>query len=41
VRRPRTRVRNDDVEVALRHCMEPMPWCYRNSEGDEVVFVHR
>ncbi len=37
----RTLVWNDDVEVALCHSSQPMPWFYRNGEGDEVVFVHQ
>ena len=37
----RTLVWNDEVQVAICHSVQPMPWFYRNGEGDEVVFVHQ
>jgi homogentisate 1,2-dioxygenase len=32
---------NDEVEVWISRRSEPMPYFYRNADGDDVVFVHR
>jgi homogentisate 1,2-dioxygenase len=34
-------LRNDDVEIALNRLTTPMPYCFRNADADEVLFVHR
>ncbi|MQY29449.1 homogentisate 1,2-dioxygenase [Nocardia aurantia] len=32
---------NEDVAVAVSHRSEPMPFHYRNADGDELIFVQR
>jgi homogentisate 1,2-dioxygenase len=32
---------NQDVRLYISRRAKPMPFCYRNADGDELVFVHR
>src|ERR1700761_6510389 len=32
---------NDDVRLYVSRRSEPMPFYYRNADGDELLFVHR
>jgi homogentisate 1,2-dioxygenase len=32
---------NDDVKLYVSRRSEPMPFYYRNADGDELIFVHR
>jgi homogentisate 1,2-dioxygenase len=32
---------NSDVEISVSRRSEPMPFYYRNADGDELIFVHR
>ena len=32
---------NDDVKLYVSRRAEPMPFCFRNADGDELYFVHR
>ena len=36
-----TLLSNDEVVVAISRRREPMPYCYRDMEGDLLYFVHR
>jgi homogentisate 1,2-dioxygenase len=31
---------NDDVRILIAALDEPMPWFFRNADGDELMFVH-
>lgn len=33
-------LKNDDCELSFARLAEPMPYCFRNADGDEVLFVH-
>jgi homogentisate 1,2-dioxygenase len=32
---------NQDIRLYVSRRSEPMPFCYRNADGDELIFVHR
>jgi homogentisate 1,2-dioxygenase len=34
-------LRNADVDLAFATLKTPMPYCFRNADADEVLFVHR
>ncbi len=34
-------LRNDDVVLSWAHLDKPMPYCFRNADGDEILFVHQ
>lgn len=38
---PVTVLHNDDVALKVSRRREPMPYYYRNADGDDVYFVHR
>ena len=38
---PVTFLGNQDVLVSVSRRSRPMPFCFRNSDGDELYFVHR
>src|SRR5450631_844215 len=38
---PATFLGNHDVLVSVSRRSRPMPFCFRNSDGDELYFVHR
>jgi len=39
--RPMPFLTNSDVTLSVSRRAEPMPYCYRNADGDDVYFVHR
>lgn len=34
-------LRNDDVTLAMARLRTPMPYCFRNADADEILFVHQ
>jgi homogentisate 1,2-dioxygenase len=38
---PMPLVSNGDVTVSVSRRREPMPYCWRNADGDELYFIHR
>lgn len=38
---PLTFLSNRHVSVSISRRAEPMPFCFRNADGDELLFVHR
>ncbi len=38
---PEAFLRNDDLTLSVSRRSEPMPFYFRNADGDELVFVHR
>src|SRR5262245_18911986 len=38
---PMPLVSNRDVTVSVSRRREPMPYCWRNADGDELYFIHR
>jgi homogentisate 1,2-dioxygenase len=32
---------NDEIQISVSRRAEPMPFCFRNADGDELYFVHR